>query len=64
MNFIIYSLFSLLKIEVIRSVVVIISHGLRSSRLFYIVKMYYVRSYKHLIIMNKEYINYIPIISH
>jgi len=59
-NFIICSLFTLLKIGLIRSLVVIVSHGLCSSGLFYIVNIYYIRSYRRLIIMNKGYINLIP----
>jgi len=55
-------LFSLLKVGVIRALVVIISHGLCSSDLFYIMYIFYVRSYRRLIIMNKGYMNYIPAI--
>jgi len=45
---------------VIRAVVVIISHGLCSSGLFYTVNIFYIRSYRRLIIINKGYINYMP----
>jgi len=61
-NFMICSLFTLLKLGLIRRLVVIISHGLCSSGLFYIVNMYYTRSYRRLIIINKGYINLIPAI--
>jgi len=61
-NFIIASLFSLLKVGVIRAVVVMISHGLCSSGLFYIVNIFYTRSNSRLIIINKGYINIIPTI--
>jgi len=59
-NFIICSLFTLLKMGLISRLVVIISHGLCSSGLFYIVNMYYIRSYRRLIIINKGYINLMP----
>jgi hypothetical protein len=45
-NFIISSLFSLLRIGALRRVIVIVSHGLCSSGLFYIINMYYLRSYR------------------
>jgi NADH:ubiquinone oxidoreductase subunit 4 (subunit M) len=53
------SLFSLMKIGILRSVIVMVSHGLCSSGLFYMVNMYYLRSYRRLIIINKGHINYI-----
>jgi hypothetical protein len=38
-----------------------VSHELCSSRLFYIlVNMYYLRSYRRLIVLNKGYINCMP----
>jgi len=61
-NFIMASLFSLLKMGAIRAVVVMISHGLCSSGLFYIVNIFYTRSNRRLIIINKGYINIIPTI--
>jgi len=56
------SLFTLLKIGLISSLVVIVSHGLCSSGLFYMVNIYYIRSYRRLIIINKGYINFMPAI--
>jgi len=44
------------------SLIVIISYGLYSSGLFYIVNIYYIYSYKWLIIINKGYIIYISTI--
>jgi len=42
---------------VIRAVIVMISHGLYSSGLFYIVNIFYIRSNSPLVVMNKGYIN-------
>jgi len=50
-----------IKDGVIGRVVVIISHALYSSDLFYIVNIYYMRSHRRSIIMNK-YINIFIII--
>jgi len=61
-NFMISSLFSLLKMGAVRRVIVMVSHGLCSSGLFYIVNIYYIRSYRRLIIINKGYINYMAVI--
>jgi len=56
------SLFSLLKMGAVRRVIVMVSHGLCSSGLFYIVNIYYLRSYRRLIIINKGHINYMAVI--
>jgi NADH:ubiquinone oxidoreductase subunit 4 (subunit M) len=60
-NFIMSSLFSLLKIGALRSIIVLVSHGLCSSGLFYIVNIYYLRSHRRLIIINKGHISYMSV---
>jgi len=61
-NFMVASLFSLLKVGVISTIVVMISHESCSSGLFYMVNIFYIRSHRRLIIMNKGCINYIPVV--
>lgn len=53
----------LIKIGILRSIIIIISHGICSSGLFYIVNFYYDRSSSRLLILNKGIINYIPTIT-
>lgn len=59
-NLIICRLIRLMKLGFIRSYIIIIAHGLCSSGLFYIVNIYYYRSFSRLILMNKGIINILP----
>lgn len=59
-NLILCGLISFIKLGFIRSYIIIISHGLCSSGLFYIVNSYYYRSFRRLILINKGMINLIP----
>lgn len=60
MNLMICGLIRFIKLGFIRSYIIIIAHGLCSSGLFYIVNIYYYRSYRRLILINKGIINIIP----
>lgn len=59
-NILICSILTLIKIGFIRSYILIISHGLCSSGLFFIVNLYYERSYRRLIFFNKGILNIMP----
>lgn len=59
-NLILCSLIRFIKLGFIRSYIIIIAHGLCSSGLFYIVNIYYYRSYRRLILINKGIINILP----
>ena len=59
-NLIISSLFILFKLRFISRFLVIISHGLCSSGLFYIINIFYKRSSRRLILLNKGLRNFIP----
>lgn len=59
-NLIISSLFILFKLRFIRRFLIIISHGLCSSGIFYIINIFYKRSIRRLILLNKGLINFIP----
>lgn len=59
-NLILCGLISFIKLGFIRSYIIIIAHGLCSSGLFYIVNIYYYRSYRRLILINKGIINILP----
>lgn len=61
-NFIICVVITIFKIGFIRGYIIIISHGLCSSGLFYIVTIWYKRSLRRLIMINKGIINLLPII--
>lgn len=63
MNLIIIRILILIKIGNLRSIIIIISHGICSSGLFYMVNFYYERSSRRLLILNKGIINYIPTIT-
>ncbi|KAG5323453.1 NU4M oxidoreductase, partial [Pseudoatta argentina] len=41
-------------------IVIIISHGLRSSGIFYVVNLYYERSRRRLLFLNKDIISNLP----
>lgn len=62
-NLMIIRILILIKIGILRSIIIIISHGICSSGLFYIVNFYYDRSSSRLLILNKGIINYIPTIT-
>ncbi|RLU14640.1 nad4 (mitochondrion) [Ooceraea biroi] len=60
MNFMLASMFSLLKLGFVGSFILMISHGLCSSGLFFMVTLFYKRSFSRLIVFNKGYINILP----
>lgn len=60
MNIIICCLYTLIKLRFIRSYILIISHGLCSSGLFFMVNLYYERSRRRLIFFNKGILNIYP----
>lgn len=62
-NLIMVRLLILIKIGNLSCIIVIISHGICSSGLFYMVNFYYERSSSRLLILNKGIINYIPSMS-
>lgn len=59
-NIILCCLFTIIKLRFIRSYILIISHGLCSSSLFFIVNLYYERSIRRLIFFNKGILNIYP----
>lgn len=59
-NLMICGLIRLIKLGFIRSYIIIIAHGLCSSGLFYIVNIYYYRSFRRLMLINKGIINILP----
>jgi len=59
-NILICSLITLIKLGFIRAYIIIISHGLCSSGLFFIVNLYYERTQSRLIFLNKGIINLLP----
>lgn len=60
MNMIVCCLYTIIKLRFIRSYILIISHGVCSSGLFYIVNLYYERSIRRLIFFNKGILNIYP----
>lgn len=63
MNIILCSLMTLFKIGFLRRYILIISHGLCSSGLFYIVNIYYRRTFSRLLILNKGIMGNLSIIA-
>lgn len=63
MNVILGALFTLFKLGGVGGYIIIIAHGLCSSGMFYIVNLYYIRTRRRLLILNKGIINKITIIS-
>lgn len=59
-NIILCCLYTIIKLRFIRSYILIISHGLCSSGLFFIVNLYYERSIRRLIFFNKGILNIYP----
>lgn len=57
MNIIVSIVITITKLGLISRYILIISHGLCSSGLFYIVNLYYIRTFSRLIILNKGIIN-------
>ncbi len=62
-NIILSSIIIIRKLGILSRYVVIISHGLCSSSLFYIVNLYYKRSIRRLLILNKGIIRILPTLS-
>lgn len=62
-NIILCCLYTIIKLRFIRSYILIISHGLCSSGLFYIVNLYYDRSLRRLIFFNKGILRIYPSLS-
>lgn len=60
MNFMLAGLFTIVKIGFVGGLIVIFSHGLCSSGLFYIVNIFYRRSLRRLLILNKGLVRRIP----
>lgn len=56
-NIILCSILTLIKLGFVRAYILIISHGLCSSGIFYIVNLYYERSLRRLIFFNKGILN-------
>lgn len=59
-NIILCCLYTIIKLGFVRSYILIISHGLCSSGLFFIVNLYYERSLSRLIFFNKGILNTYP----
>lgn len=59
-NLMMCGLMRFIKLGFIRAYIIIIAHGLCSSGLFYIVNIYYYRSFRRLILINKGIINILP----
>lgn len=59
-NFILAGLFTIVKIGFAGGLIVMFSHGLCSSGLFYIVNIFYIRSLRRLLILNKGLVIRIP----
>lgn len=62
-NLMLCGLIRFCKIGFIRAYLIIISHGLCSSGIFFIVNLYYYRTNRRLLFLNKGIINIIPIFS-
>jgi len=62
-NLILCSLLTLRKLGILRRYIIIISHGLCSSGLFYIVNLYYNRTSRRLLLLNKGILMGIPTIA-
>lgn len=59
-NLMLAGLLTLTKMGILSALVIIASHGLCSSGLFYMVNVYYDRSSRRLLVMNKGMISYLP----
>nr|AEV76942.1 NADH dehydrogenase subunit 4 [Camponotus vafer] len=63
MNMMLCCLFTMMKLSFISSYILMISHGLCSSGLFYMVNLYYERSMSRLMFFNKGMLNIYPSLS-
>jgi len=63
MNLILCSLLTLRKLGILRGYIIIVSHGLCSSGLFYIVNLYYSRTSRRLLLLNKGILVGLPTIT-
>ena len=59
-NLMLCRLITFYKVEILGKYVMLISHGLRSSGLFYIVNLYYERSGRRLLFLNKGIVRNLP----
>jgi len=59
-NLILCNLITFYKVEILERYVIIISHGLCSSGMFFIVNLYYDRSGRRLLFLNKRIIRNLP----
>lgn len=59
-NMLLCAIITIIKLGIIRAYIIIISHGLCSSGLFFVVNLYYERSGRRLLLFNKGIINLIP----
>jgi len=62
-NLILCSLLTLTKLGILSRYIIIISHGLCSSGLFYIVNLYYSRTFRRLLLLNKGILIQLPTIT-
>ncbi|KAG5329096.1 NU4M oxidoreductase, partial [Acromyrmex heyeri] len=62
MNLILARFMTLFKVGILGGYIMIISHGLCSSGIFYMVNLYYERSGRRLIILNKGIIGNLPVV--
>nr|YP_009115376.1 NADH dehydrogenase subunit 4 [Formica fusca]CEF49535.1 NADH dehydrogenase subunit 4 [Formica fusca] len=63
MNMLMCSMLTLMKMGFVSSYILMISHGLCSSGLFFMVNLYYERSYSRLMFFNKGMLNIMPSLS-
>lgn len=61
-NLILCRLITLYKVGVVGSYIIIISHGLCSSGIFYMVNLYYERTGRRLLILNKGIVRNLPVV--
>nr|DAC76904.1 TPA_asm: NADH dehydrogenase subunit 4 [Pseudomyrmex elongatus] len=63
MNLMLAGLLTMYSLGWTSTMMVMVSHGICSSGLFYMVNMYYERSSSRLLILNKGMVNYLPVMS-
>lgn len=59
-NFILCSIFTLTDLGILGAVVIIVGHGLCSSGLFFIVNIYYIKTWRRVIFLNKGILGLLP----
>jgi len=59
-NFLLISILTIIKLGVLRSYIMIVGHGLCSSGLFYIVNIYYSKTNRRIIFLNKGLLTMLP----